>query len=277
MRLSLTPALLGLISLALPTVLAAAFAPASGLNHFYVVFDHDTYAAIEQNAFVKEQFGVFEKRTTVRADKTYTGIYFYGRSTYMEFMEPSPERPAGFTGMAFGGDAAIEPIEGLKPMTITREWNGVRVPWFYMTTPTWEKQDDPFVTWFMTYHPDFLAKWHPEAGASANKGASAISRAAVLERYKAVLPATSTQPLMEDVTSLTLALKAESRPRFEAWTKAIGATFQVRFVDPGAGIEGIRAAEFRLGRAPAKDETIRFGAHCTLTLRQDRTATWQFQ
>jgi hypothetical protein len=276
---------LSLASLALPALLALAFAPASGLNHFYVVLDHDTYAAIEQSAFLKEQFAVFEKRTTVRADKTYSGIYFYGRQTYLEFLEPSPERPVGGSGMAFGGDAAAEPIEGLKPMTITREWNGVKVPWFFMTTPSWESQDDRFVTWFMTYHADFLTQWHPEARPSG-AASSQVSRAAVLERYKAVLlsastsastSASSSPALMDDVSGLTLALKAESRPRFEAWTAAIGAAFPVRFVDPGAGIEGIRAAEFRLGRAPDKEETLRFGSHSTLTLRRDRTATWRFE
>jgi len=275
MRLSLASVVLALASLGFPALLALAFAPVSGLNHFYVVLDHDTYAAIEQSVFMKQEFAAFEKRTTVRADKTYSGIYFYGRQTYLEFLEPSPERPVGGSGMAFGGDAAIEPIENLKPMTITREWNGVKIPWFFMTTPAWESQDDKFVTWFMSYHPDFLAQWHPAASPSS---APQVSRAAVLERYKAVLPAaTSSQPLMEDVSSLTVALKVESRPRFEAWIKTIGAAFPVRFVDPGAGIEGIRAAEFRLSRAPGKDETIRFGSHSTLTLRKDKTATWRFQ
>ena len=290
MRLSPAPALFVLVSLSFLALLALALAPASGLNHFYVVLDHDTYAAIEQSAFLTEQFAVFEKRTTVRADKTYSGIYFYGRQTYLEFLEPSflgpsGDRQTGDSGIAFGGDAAIEPIENLKPMTITREWNGVKVPWFSMTTPSWESQNDRFLTWYMTYHPDFLAQWHPEARPSG-AASPQVSRAAVLERYKAALPAASssslTRPtLMEDVSGLTLALKAESRPRFEAWTKAIGAAFQLRFVDPGAGIEGIRAAELRLGRAPAglpdKEETLRFGSRSTLTLRQDRTATWRFE
>jgi hypothetical protein len=47
-------------------------------------------------------------------------------------------------------------------------------------------------------------------------------------------------------------------------------------VDPGAGNEGIRAAEFRLDRAPQKEETLRFGPHSTLTLHQ-RSAEWRFE
>jgi hypothetical protein len=182
--------------------------------------------------------------------------------------------------MAFGndGDAApggTSPVEGSKPMLVTREWNGAQVPWFFMTTqPQKRGEEQGFVTWFMQYHPDFLAKWHPDASPFPAK--EPTSRAAVLARYKAVLPATATQALLGDVTGLTLAAKPEARARFEAWCKAIGTTFPVHVVDPGAGNEGIRAAEFRLNRAPQKEETLRFGAHSTLTLRQ-RSAEWRFE
>lgn len=243
------------------------------LNHFYVVTDHDTYAAIEESRFLKEEFAAFEKRTTVRADQTYTGIYFYGRETYLEFMEPSTSRKAGVTAVAFGSDAPIGPIGSLKPIKITREWNGKQIPWFLMTAPSWAKQSDPFVTWLMEYQPEFLAQWHPEAGTAPG----AVSRATVLERYKAVPPATlKSQPLMEDVIGLTLAVKPESRLRFQEWMASIGSTFPMQFVDPGAGIEGVRAAEFCLSRKPDKDETLLFGSHSILTLRRDGTALWRF-
>jgi hypothetical protein len=270
-----------ILSLLLPTFTMGA-EPAPGLNHFYVVLDHDTYTAIDQSTFLKERFAAFEKRTTVRTDRTYTGIYFYGHETYMEFMDASTSgRKASDSGIALGGDAtgARSPIEGAKPMLITREWKGAQVPWFYMTTPSWSNTDTGFVTWFMQYHPDFLAKWHPEArpAPSADGTSPQSNRAAVQERYKAVLPATTSQTLLGDVCGLTLAVKAESRDRFESWMKSLGDTFPVRFADPGTGSEGIRAAEFRLERAPEKEETLHFGAHSTLTLHPDRTAQWHFE
>jgi len=266
--------------LAVPLLLGLTMdnSPAPGLNHFYVILDHDTFTAIEQNGFLKEQFAVFEKRTTVRTDRTYTGIYFYGHETYFEMLDASSADPnLGHGGIAFGndGDAAPggkSPISDAKPVLVTREWNGAQVPWFFMTMqPQKRGEEQGFATWFMQYHPDFLAKWHPEAGPSAG-----TARAAILERYKAVLPAAAAQPLLGDVIGLTLAAKAESRVRFEAWCKAIGTTFPVKLVDPGAGSEGIRAAEFRLDRAPQKEETLRFGPHSTLTLHQ-RSATWRFE
>jgi hypothetical protein len=261
-------------------------APSSavGLNHFYVILDHDTFTAIESNAFLKEQFAVFEKRTTVRTDKTYTGIYFYGHQTYFEMLDAtSADASLGHAGIAFGDDGndgnveprGKSPIEGVTPQLVTRGWNGLQVPWFFMTSqPLKRGEEQGFATWFMQYHPDFLAKWHPEARPSSAE--EPTRRARVLERYKAVLPAVASQPLLGDVTALTLAAKAESRIRFEAWRAAIGSTFPVKLVDPGAGSEGIRAAEFRLDRAPAKEETLRFGAHSTLTLHRE-SATWQFE
>src|SRR5580658_2750188 len=163
--------------------------PAPGLNHFYVILDHDTFAAIEQNAFLKEQFAVFEKRTTVRTDKTYTGIYFYGHETYFEMLDAATaDLSLGHAGMAFGDDApgGTSPISDAKPLLVTRGWNGTQVPWFFMTSQPLKQGDEQgFATWFMQYHPDFLAKWHPEARPTA----ASISRAAILERYKAVLPA----------------------------------------------------------------------------------------
>jgi hypothetical protein len=240
-----------------------------------VILDHDTFTAIEQNAFLKEQFAVFEKRTTVRTDKTYTGIYFYGRETYFEMLDAtSADASLGRAGIAFGNDetGGKSPIQGATPQLVTRQWNGVQVPWFYMTSQPQKQGDEQrFATWFMQYHPDFLAKWHPEANQS-----SGTSRAAVLARYKAVLAGTAPQPLLGDITGLTLAAKADSKARFEAWCKAIGTTFPVKVVDPGAGREGIRAAEFRLDRAPQKEETLRFGSHSTLTLHQ-RSAEWKFE
>src|SRR5580658_9740964 len=207
--------------LAVPLLLGLTMAPspAAGWNHFYVILDHDTFTAIEQNAFLKERFAAFEKRTTVRTDRTYTGIYFYGHETYFEMLDATTADPnLGHGGMAFGDDAAggKSPVEGVTPQLVTRGWNGGQVPWFFMTSqPQKRGEEQGFATWFMQYHPDFLAKWHPESRPSV----ASTSRAAILERYKAVLSTAASQPLLGDVTGLTLAAKAESRARFEAWCK----------------------------------------------------------
>src|SRR5262245_26357091 len=84
------------------------------LNHFYLSLDPDTYAAIDNHKFLQTEFAVFERRTTVRADKAYTGIYFYGIHTYFEFFDSSTqtEFKRDSSGLAFG----VERPEALKSL-----------------------------------------------------------------------------------------------------------------------------------------------------------------
>jgi len=51
------------------------------LNHFFVVLEPKDYEAIRTSDFLKNEYGVFEERTTVRDDVTYKGIYLYGKDT----------------------------------------------------------------------------------------------------------------------------------------------------------------------------------------------------
>ena len=57
------------------------------LNHLYTVLDTATYKAIEADPFWRTQFAPSERRTTVRTDETYTGLYFYGVNTYFEIFD----------------------------------------------------------------------------------------------------------------------------------------------------------------------------------------------
>jgi hypothetical protein len=253
-------------------VVTAMFTTAAELNHFYLVIDHETYSAIEGSDFLKFEFAAFEKRTTVRTDRTYTAIYFYGAHTYFELFEASGEnRNPGESGVAFGVDATdAEPkvVSPEKRLT-TREWQGVQLPWFYTLSGQGGRG---LVTWLMEYHPDFLAKWHPEAGGSL----SGITREAVLRRYKAVLPQTPSDPMLDDVAGLTIAASPEERQPIEQWIRDISSGFPVQFAQPAAGEHGIREARFKLRRAPNKIVEARFGAKSVLRLRPDGTGVWTF-
>src|SRR5215211_6887011 len=75
------------------------------LNHFFITVDSATYKVIESNNFLRGQFAASEQRTTVRTDKTYTGLYFYGTNTYFEFFDDSTSGyKLGDSGLAFGVD-----------------------------------------------------------------------------------------------------------------------------------------------------------------------------
>jgi len=252
--------------------LTAMLTTAAELNHFYRVIDHETYSAIEGSDFLKSEFAAFEKRTTVRTDRTYTAIYFYGTHTYFELFDASGEkREPGESGIAFGVDStAAEPkaVSSEKPLT-TREWQGVQMPWFYTLSA---QGGQGLVAWLMEYHPDFLAKWHPNAGGPPG----GITREAVLRRYRAVLRQTPADPMLDDVAGLTVAASPEKRQPIEQWMKDISSGFPVQFVEPGAGERGIQEARFRLRRAPTKIVEARFGGKSVLRLRPDGTALWTF-
>src|SRR5207248_2030456 len=71
------------------------------LNHFYVTPDRETFAAAEASDFVR-RFAALEKRTTVRRDTTYTGLYLYGEHTYLELLHPDSASFGAPSGIAYG-------------------------------------------------------------------------------------------------------------------------------------------------------------------------------
>ena len=158
------------------------------------------------------------------------------------------KRKPSESGIGFGVDgAAVEPkMVASERHLITREWQGVQLPWFYALSA----QGGPaVVAWLMEYYPDFLMKWRPEAGGPS----VGITREAVLRRYKAVLSQTPADPMLEDVTGLTVAASPAERQPVEQWIRDIVSEFPVQFVEPGAGERGIREVRFKLRRAPAKN------------------------
>ncbi|MCP4724942.1 MAG: hypothetical protein GY863_07895, partial [bacterium] len=116
------------------------------LNHFYFVLDSATYVSIESSSFLRNEFAITEKRTTVRqGGNSYTGLYFYGENTYFEFFNIATEKnnKAGNTGIAFGIEQpnalnALQQLivgESTKLSPATRELDGNQIPWFFSIGP----------------------------------------------------------------------------------------------------------------------------------------------
>src|SRR5262245_20874952 len=161
------------------------------LNHFYLTVDSATYHDIENSDFLKTEFSAFEKRTTIRADQTYTGIYFYGTHTYFEFFDVAVEKDkeVGDSGIAFGVEESgansmlksrLETVTACHEILITRQIGNNEVQWFSMLSPALATKDAALKPWIMEYQNTFLDNWHPEA--SRDRG---IRRQDVLNRYKA--------------------------------------------------------------------------------------------
>ncbi len=230
--------------------------PAVFLNHFYVVVDAGTYAAVQASGLMTGEFAPFEKRTTTRNDTRYTGIYWYGRRTYFELFEPGAQGPAGAsTAVKQAWDRVLGPA-GAGP--VTRKTEADEVPWFEMT---YAREVPGLRVWLMEYHRDFLARFYP-----ALTGARSVERSDVLDRYVAKIGQGGKREaaLLRDVTGLRVALSRESRDALATQLRAAGWTPReeggalvaedpesvvVRLVDAGKEPPGITEVAFSLQRA----------------------------
>lgn len=275
--------------------MAPPLAAAVLLNHFFIVPTPETYEALRASAFLSETFAVFEARTTVRQDLTYTGIYFYGDHTYFEFLPPGPGFAEASSGVAFGVEesgagavlrARLEEGLGVKAtdVGITRQADGKDVPWFRMVAAQTAQGPGRFATWTMEYEATFLDQWFPDLPPRGR----GITRAAILDRYVAKVgpPDARSSRLLEDVTAIRLALGPDDRKRFLAQCRLFGHAVaeeeagtacrgpDVRF-DLVAGDSGVVAFEMRLRRAVDPPAEHRFG-HSILRLGPGKSATWSF-
>lgn len=262
------------------------------LNHFYLVIDSATYKDIAQSAFLHSEFAVTEQRTTVRTDRSYTGLYFYGTNTYFEFFDEASDtsRQLGDSGIAFGVDQSGE-LEALNASLdqklITRQFNAKQIPWFYAAEHKDLAIDSSLGVWLMEYHPSFLDEWNPQPGAS-NQGASnqSISRKQILQRYTAVLNDDAPrETYLEDVIAMKLAIDDPQRQTFVEFCKQLGYREHAADVLQGPDMEfrllpqttearGIQQITMRTKRK-AKTE-FRFGKKSVLTFRDNGLATWSF-
>ena len=271
--------------------------PAVFLNHFYVVIDSATYKDIEQSAFLRGEFAVTEQRTTVRTDRTYTGLYFYGTNTYFEFFDVSSDtsRQIGHSGIALGVDQEGE-LQTIKSelssnfsmdhKTITRQYDGKQVPWFYSGELKDFPIDSGLGVWFMEYRPSFLGEWKPQAG-ERNQG---VSRKQILQRYAAVLKDVPAKPYFENVVALTVAVNDAHRTRLAELCKLLGYSertvgdatvfkgpdIELRLVPAAEGVLGVREITMRVRRRPKEQTEFRFGTKSVLKFRGNGLATWSF-
>ena len=267
------------------------------LNHFYVVIDSATFKDIEQSPFLRREFAVTEQRTTVRTDRTYTGLYFYGTNTYFEFFDVASDasNQVGFRGIALGVDRVGELQSVGKELssnfsmdqeTITRQYNGKQVPWFHAG----KLKEFPFgsslAVWFMEYLPHFLNEWNPQPG-TRNQG---VTRKHILQRYGVVLKDIPPKPYFEDVIALTVAIDDAHRKKLSELCKLLGYSEQVvgdaqvfkgpdielRLVPQTEESRGIRELTMRVSRKPKDKDEFRFGLKSVLKFEGNGLAKWSF-
>ncbi len=267
----------------------------AALNHFYVTVAPATYAAIEASPFLRQHFAPFEKRTTVRNDSTYSGLYFYGRSTYFEFFaENQGDRLPGDAGLALGleqpgaSDSLRAQWSSLRPASgtpVTRQRNGRPINWFLMTSldETRAQSAVPGLRLFsMEYAPDFLENW-----GAGPKGSIRMADVLAAYAHSLGLSETREKALLSDVTRVEiagpapgLALRARQL-QLAGWKVKTAKSGRIECRGPNATVifhpaptpQGVRRVQFRLQR-PHSAPPLTLG-RSTLSFR-GRTATWQF-
>lgn len=297
MKITATLGVVILLHVMLTTSHAQSRLPPVFLNHFYVVIDSATYKDIEQSPFLRKEFAANETRTTVRTDMSYTGLYFYGTNTYFEFFDVASDmsRQVGFSGIAFGIDQvgelqAVSSVLSSKfplvQQTITRQFNGKQVPWFFIGEQAEFPMRSSFSVWFMEYHPQFLSEWNPWPGAR-NRG---TSRKQILQRYAAVLKDVPAKPYFDNVVALTVAIDDERRKKLAELCKLIGYSertvgdaivlkgpdIELRLIPQTEVARGIQEITMRVKRKPKDQSEFRFGTKSVLRFRDDGLATWSF-
>jgi hypothetical protein len=132
------------------------------LNHVFAVLDPETVAAIEADPFVNEQLGKLAKQTTQMEGLTFTGLYLYGRETYLELFSPDPQSPLGMLGIGLGVDRAGGLARLAKRVraaghpfftTLARRQDeaGKLIPWFQSGGTKAEGPEEPLNLWVMEY------------------------------------------------------------------------------------------------------------------------------
>ena len=261
------------------------------LNHLFRVVDAATFAAARDCSWLRDVFAPSELRTTRRPDWEYTGLYWYGTSTYIELFESGAQGPPGTSGIAFGletagataavADTWREALGDAEHRLVVRPFGADLVPWFHIAHAS-PDQRDGLKLWSMEYHADFLAAWHP-----ARTAARGITRTDVLERYAVVSPGPAS-PLLDDVTTVTIACTPSERGFFERHMSAFAADARdagASGIITGDGItfglteatdarHGIQEIVCRLRRKVDR-EIIDIG-RSTITVDRDRMV-WKFR
>lgn len=266
------------------------------LNHFYATVDSQTYSAIEAHSFLRERFAPFEKRTTVRNDSTYSGLYFYGDQTYFEFFEANTgDRKPGDAGLALGleetdGSERLRMVwQRLRPSItsmVTRNLNNEPIDWFQMTSFEETRANsavEGLRLFAMQYAEQFVRRWNP---ASPNT----IHQRDVLHAYceKLKLGMLRQRSLLRNVTRIELAAPEPGiqirTAQLEAagWKLrksmdsivALGANAEILFHFAPAN-EGITSIEFSLKRSspPTKHQI----GSTTLEILPGNRALWRIK
>lgn len=243
------------------------------LNHLLIFVDRDTYHALSASGFLNGHFACSEERTThdQATGMSWTGLYYYGRNTYFEFMNPDRTSWAPRDALAFGieKEGGSEELAGTLERELKRDITLFKrkrryldqdIPWFW-TVDIPRKDDARLISWVMEYDPVFLDRWSPDLPPGrSGAGTAGIARSGFLTRYRSAIGDDLPNRLVRDITSVTVTLPPDEADLLEA---ELGVYGYVAVGTDGSGRTKTCDSDFRKneetgGEPPVSRERMKF-------------------
>lgn len=266
------------------------------LNHFYVVLDEVTFAALRDSEELRTKFAVIDtglpKFAPAQPDSQ--RLYMRGQSTYMEFLGPrNPfNEPIGKVGIALGVDELVlmDDIKrawsealGSDARRHRVEWKRAEppVPWYDVIQHPSTAENSQVVLWTSGYLPQFLPWLYPHRSAREN----GVARADFLA------PQFKPDRLLRDVTGLTIALPAQLRDQIAKQLQALGYSkseaggavvlqgggWRLELFESAPKRTGLLSIDVSLNRETINARSLRVGPRSIIELRPGRNGRWSFE
>ena len=254
--------------------------PEVALNHFSVVLDSVTLAAVESSAFLTTEFAHYRRTTTSNAaGRSWTGQYLFGERTYLELFPRGEQGGVGFSGLALSVEepGAIDSVAAwldarfdvpIRRRLVEGMYAGRSVRWFHSVSVEHERGDSLWQvnSWVMENHPEFF---RVVQGDSTGPEGDISRRRYLRRRYQP-------ERMVREIVGLSMSLYPPIGEQLAGELEALGWRLE-RGAEPGryraVGAEadivvtpvpqgvpyGIREIRFALNRGPAAKQTHQIG------------------
>jgi len=266
------------------------------LNYLYLTLDAETFEAISESPFMRDQFCRFgESTAAVVRRQGWSATYLLGENTCVELLAPGgPEANIeGNGGICFStvntGDINVI-YDNLRNRLGPDVRKGIRtfntgeknVPWFSYVSSHGGRETPPLLTWVTEQDASFRdALGYRSSHRATPPG---VEAAAAQDKTE------SDKRLLRDITGVTLVLTGAELDRLAAELSAYGYTrgqageltvfsgpeFEVRVAISDNPEYRIRSLSCALTGELSVPAQIEFGGKATLTLTENATATWTF-
>lgn len=261
-------------------------------SHISLTVDDETFAELQTSDFLLNEFA----RTTVKllkvdSELSWTGVYIFGRNTYLEFFVAEKDWPVGSCSIAF----KVSEVGALKKLKdkLEEQW-GISFGEIELRTKITDELESPWFHYLDLYDfigsntlSPWLLEWHPESIAQYfNKPITKL-----VDEHGARYddPSFSAERILENIIEINVPLKRSELEEWSQFLMAIG--FERKdfgnevhffrsdlmfnfFIDSKASILELKMS---LLREYKSREEYCFGKRLRLKFNGDRTASLFFK